>query len=110
MFPLIPAILLLLLQGSTGFERLPQSGRVPHQWQTLQRGNTVGDLRVEAALVRFLTIAAQQQAISSSETAGQAETALEPESTPVLCPAISPPPQDGFQNCRRSRDGPDSIA
>ena len=109
MFPLIPAILLLLLQGSPGFNRFPQANGLPYQWQTLKREASVRDVRAEAALVRFLAIAAGQQIIVAAAASPEPEAVPEKASVVIPAPASTGHPQEGSQDCRRSRDGPTSI-
>jgi hypothetical protein len=109
MFPLIPAILLLLLQGSSGFERFPQDTRLPQPWNALHRDARVRDVRAEAALVRFLALAASQQIIASGSNSAQPRSNPELISVALVAPALKASPEDGYQDCRRSRDGPSSI-
>ena len=107
MFPLIPAIILLLLQGSSGLER-PQAGRMPQGWN-LRREVSTRDARAQAALAQFLAIAACDQ-LDASQAQESAPKELRPAHPRVEREEPrAPAPKDGFQTCRRSRDGPDSI-
>ena len=127
MLPLLPALILLLLKGPAGLERLAWDGQLPHQLRAsaldalhrqIARSPEKTDGRVFAsllaargdkdmslALLRILSCAAP----------------IEPEPTlshvPVqdaIAPRIDVPsrlgtPQDGYFACRRSRDGPAAL-
>src|ERR1700683_3101063 len=109
MLPLIPAILLLLLQGPSNIERFPQDARLPDSWNTLH-GSSVRDACSDAALARLLAIAIVQIASPNQEAAAAPVT--EERCAPRLHTDFSPRVRlaDACQDCRRSRDGPDSNA
>jgi hypothetical protein len=108
MLPLIPAIILLLLHGPSSYDRIPQDSRTPESWSVLQRSASVRSSN-SAALFRLLAIAVVQ----SQPGIGPA-----PEPELLLPTGIGspieglkgPPVVEAYQDCRRSRDGPDSNA
>lgn len=113
MLPLIPAIILLLLQGPAGPGRLPRDLRLPESWLVLEQADVSMHPRAEAALAQLLEYVSGRQ---SAETGRPivARRDAEDEGTParrlsMARPAVDARLRDGSQECRRSRDGPDSI-
>ena len=113
MLPLIPAIILLLLQGSAGADRLPRDVRLPESWLALEQAHLAADPRAEATFAQLLEYVsgtavnaarpneARHVGDGPGEQTGQVRTPP---------PVVDARLRDGFQECRRSRDGPDSIA
>ena len=123
MLPLLPALILLLLQGPSNFERLAVDGRLPAALEAIHRqmANTGSEQlsdRDQEALASLLASgidshfshtflalfhkseARQQNPIVASKacTGWRRET------------ADSPPPPDGFTRSQRTRDGPTHIS
>ena len=114
MFPLIPAIIFLLLQGSAGADRLPRDLRVPNAWLTLERTDFAGNPKAEAALAQLLEYVVSGPVASAAcapvpTSAGSTyPDAVTPSKT--RAPSVDVRLEEGSQECRRSRDGPYSIA
>lgn len=120
MFPLLPALLLLILQGPAKVERMACDGRLPGALEALHRqisapssGIRAADESVLASLVGLsgdhaLSCALMHLfALAGPEPAPVESGRVIEEVAPILS---APPPsgrlQDGFDDCRRTRDGP----
>jgi len=126
MFPLLPALLLLLLNGPANFERMAEHGALPAALAAIQQ-------RIEAPGVQSARVTkADHQALASLLTLGgdpqltqalvrllAVNVACEPVASPQPksleqheeSPGEPPPiqvgkPQSGFLESQRSRDGP----
>jgi hypothetical protein len=124
MFPLIPALILLLLHGPSNFERLAQSGRLPSALAAFRyevsRDASHAEVRKEDASRRVLAtfIAASgdralseafaSMFVSSDCRLSFAKAAV--RKTSVVSEKIDGGSlgalRDGFFRCVRSRDGP----
>ncbi|HVT13414.1 MAG TPA: hypothetical protein VHE55_14200 [Fimbriimonadaceae bacterium] len=121
MLPLLPALILLLLQGPANVERMAGSGQLPGALQALHRqmASTPSET-CKAEEVVFASLLAVSSDKDMSRILLRLLTFIEPpdaERTPIPAsfeesspPAPIPPslgaPQDGYFDCRRSRDGP----
>ncbi len=122
MLPLLPALILLLLQGPSNFERLAVNGRLPAALEAMHRQMAqpgevqltrseeqalasliAGDSSVELsqALLHFLRFGAEkpQQTVIFED----------PSPQPIIARGDSPPQQDGFSRFQRTRDGPATL-
>jgi hypothetical protein len=125
MLPLLPALILLFLQGPAGIERMAWNGQLPGALDALHRQISSAPeksaLAEEIVLASLLTASGDRQV---SRALFQLLSFIEPteerlqpaiiayEASP---PVFIPPPalgdlRDGFCDCRRSRDGPFAIA
>ena len=119
MFPILPALILLLLQGPSNFERLSVDGRLPgaleaihhrmalpgaqrltdHEEQALASLIAAGaSIDLTRALMSLLWTADETPRLNAPETVAFAQ--------PADYPATSAPPKDGFARSQRTRDGP----
>lgn len=101
MLPLLPALLLLILQGPSSVERMALEGRLPAALEAIHRQMEAGD--PQGALIRLLSLG---------------EPATDTKATPHLTveedKQDTPPPAEpsstritkGFAKSQRSRDGP----
>jgi hypothetical protein len=121
MLPLLPAILLLLLQGPSNVERLAARGRLPSAFDAVCR--SVGDTPTlrEAEQVVFATLLAAGEdprlsdalfAILRTRRVQRAAPVVASAEVPRVRPAVGAVPtvRDGFARSQRTRDGPLSIA
>jgi hypothetical protein len=119
MLPLLPALILLLLQGPSNFERLAVDGRLPAALEAINRQMTQPGAeklseREEQALASFIaagTSAQLTRALMSflwqSKEPRPTTQHLEREpARAITSQGDSPPPQDGFRRSQRTRDGP----
>jgi hypothetical protein len=121
MWPLLPALILLLLQGPANVERMALDGRLPAALEALQarmpdqdvsaRGQAValasllavsGDPQLSHALFALLRIPPQVAATEQPK----AVKPLEEPTGPPLVPKSLGSSQAGFLKLQRSRDGP----
>ena len=124
MLPLLPALILLLLQGPAASQRMAWNGQLPGALDALHRqmANSDGKVKTsdESVLASLLAATsgedvsralAQLFALALPEPGVQFERTFESACT-NKGPRFEPPGplQDGFLSCRRSRDGPLSIA
>jgi hypothetical protein len=134
MFPLLPAILLLLLNGSSGLDRTAYDGCLPEAIKALHRQINEGDSEKQATLLKGLRselIIASLLAGSNDEQLSQAISELlmlvgmsdlappprtatfvdfpEPDEQLALGHEASPRLNEGFSHTARSRDGPASC-
>jgi hypothetical protein len=122
MFPLFPALIFLLLQGPSNFDRLAFEARLPAALEAIHRqmaqpGAAQLSEQQEQALATLIASgsAAQiSQALFSFLWSNQdeplvAEAADLVRRQPAIGPGESPPPSDGYAQCRRTRDGPLTI-
>jgi hypothetical protein len=121
MLPLLPALILLLLQGPSNFERLAIGARLPEALEAIHRqmsepGSSVltsSDEQALADLIATKSGAELTQALISF-LCGRPEIVRERQDLAAFVhagsfPEQSPPPtSDGFARCQRSRDGPRS--
>jgi hypothetical protein len=106
MLPLLPAILLLLMQGPAGLERLARDGRLPaslESWrQAPGQASTrirTSDPRIAQVLVSLLQEAQPSQTVQKPEPILERKVAIPP--APVLGQA-----RKGYDQVEKSRDGP----
>ncbi len=121
MLPLLPAILLLLLQGSAGGDQAAWDARLPGALNALHRqlqGGPDGIRAADEVVFASLLAAGGDDDISKAlikllthldEPSEQvSRPCVDREETPSVIPI--PPslgdPQSGYYDCRRSRDGP----
>ena len=120
MFPLFPALILLLLQGASNIERFPVDGRLPaaleafHR-QSVQRGSAQLSEQQEQVLASLIASGSElSQALltflwTDNEKPLKRETPPEVSPRPRISHANSPPPQAGFAESQRARDGPQTT-
>lgn len=123
MLPLIPALILLLLQGPSNFERLAQDGRLHQALDAVQRqsnlpnGIPLKEEEAEAVLASMLSAASDPQLsqailhLLTMTTAKPSRPSLvlpveEPVQAWVPTPDSGPPLPEGRQRGSRTRDGP----
>ncbi|CAN5522137.1 hypothetical protein BH11ARM1_BH11ARM1_00470 [soil metagenome] len=115
MLPILPAILLLLFQSPANIQRMAQEGHWPAVFEAVQRldqhdasieSETIAHLlaasnapQLTQALVAILRWLDQPEAIAS-------EPVLANRTAQTFQTSQSPPAEDGFVACRRTRDGP----
>ena len=127
MLPLLPALILLLLNGPAHVERMAEGGALPAALAAIQQRaerpgsfkqaradelmlasllSLSGDPQVSHALARILSIQYTNEPAASAQPEGllRAEPAGEPPPTD----SPSGKTRDGFLNSQRSRDGPAS--
>jgi hypothetical protein len=129
MLPLLPALILLILQGPTNVERMAMDGRLPAALQAIHHQmESSGEQRAAlskadgVALVSLLAMSGDPQftralgrllAISGADAFDElppARARIEIEGAdrgdPPPCPRLVGNLQDGFILSQRSRDGP----
>ena len=124
MFPLLPALLLLILQGPSSIEKMALEGRLPAALEAISRQmesdhRAVGSSKVdEAVLASFLAFSGNPSAshalytlLCAGEPSSEPKKALVADvegeiSLPVLDVGDSDPLPAGYAGSRRSRDGP----
>ncbi|MFQ3587007.1 MAG: hypothetical protein SNJ74_12220 [Fimbriimonadaceae bacterium] len=127
MLPIVPALLILLLQGPAGLERLAVGGHLPEALARLNlaapSGERTADHQVDAGSNRALAALSALQRTNRDFAAAlqhllhAAAEALEPEISEsdraeATAPAVVPraesfgKPSDGFLLVGRTRDGP----
>ena len=108
MLPILPALLLLFLQGPANIERLAHEGRLPAALEAVQRIEGHSDASLAALLAASSTTELSSALLALfrlSETTPQA--AREPIEDRLEYPDIpARKPFWGFASCQRSRDGP----
>src|ERR1044072_6238323 len=122
MLPLLPALILLLLQGSAGSQRL-SCGHLPGAIEALHRQMSVSPESRRVADEVFATLLVRSGSkdfsrallqaldlISEPETETAPTLVVEDESHPITPPHCLGSPQEACYDCRRSRDGPVLIA
>lgn len=121
MLPILPVLILLLLQGPSSVERLTREGRLPAALDAIHRELALPEAAFsdeDDAMLASL-FAAHDPHFSSALFALLRGRVPEPESPrpleiPEPKPEISigeaPAPCEGFAECRRSRDGPFAMA
>lgn len=116
MLPILPLILILLLQGPANVERLAREGRLPAALEQIHREIARPSLPVSAreeALYASLRAAGGDPELSSvlfallrkPEPASPEPTEI-PSREPRVALHPAPPLREGHEECRRSRDGP----
>ena len=121
MLPILPALILLLLQGPGNVERMALDGRLPAALQALQRhvdSPQAKQLACEevVALASLLAVTGDPgfskaiYAILNSDGEPKAEPRIwlqpEDESPPPCVPRAIGRERDAFYSAQRSRDGP----
>lgn len=126
MLPLLPALILLLLNGPANIERLAEGGALPAALAAIQQRidtpQTRGSLQARAdhlAMASLLSLSGDPQisralarllafnVVSDEPKPVPAGVTAEPEDTePPPIERSLGKPQDGFLRCQRSRDGP----
>jgi len=118
MLPLLPALLLLLLQGPSNFERLSVDGRLPAALEAFHRElaqpnkpqlseqdeNALASLLaagIDVQLSQAFLALFQRSEIQPSRPAAFQEEPASIDSKDTLGNL-----QEGFSQCRRTRDGP----
>lgn len=109
MFPILPVLILLLLQGPSNVERLAREGRLPaaleavHQELRLPAPDRTQ--REETVLVSLMAL------LGPGEPEPPAPKSLREIPTRIDIPVVvAPIPPAGFVACRRTRDGPFVLA
>lgn len=121
MLPLLPAILLLLLQGSAGSQSAAWGEQLPGAITALHRQLSIGGDKLRAAdeaVFASLLAASTDEEISKAllqiltfiedrevETKARHTRPID-ESPPIDIPRCIGDSQAGFFDCRRTRDGP----
>jgi hypothetical protein len=119
LFPLIPALILLLLQGSTGNDRVSLHRDAPHGFVVSESRRT--EIRVERSAQRAMALVRLLAATHDPGLTRLIQELLNPEPVQSDAPstrehvtvAPSPPDEDesdGFASACRSRDGPFLVA
>lgn len=105
MFPILPVLILLLLQGPSNVERLARDGRLPavldavHQELRLPAPERT--IEEETALVSLMAL------LGPGETESPAPKPIREIPTRIEIPVVvAPVPTAGYETCRRTRDGP----
>ncbi len=116
MLPILPVILLLLLQGPANVERMALQGRLPAVIEAIQRMDTPKD--EQEALVSLLAASQDRELAHAllsilkwTETAPVRPQVLLPEE-PAFVPIEHQQPMlltGGFAKGNRSRDGPSMV-
>lgn len=126
MLPILPALLLLILQGPSSIEKMALEGRLPaaleaigrqmesknHRVGALDSSNEAvlatlwafsGDPGLSKALYKLLTLDQEQD----SDTQSPSVLSVETDESPTAFPNGRHGPLPGqFSECQRSRDGP----
>jgi len=122
MLPLLPALILLLLQGPAGIQRMASNGQLPGALDALHRqiarspeSTRSADEVVLASLLavsgdKTMSRALMQLLVCIQPDEPKKATTVREESPPVAIPPSLGTPQDGYLDGRLSRDGPLSIA
>lgn len=125
MLPILPALLLLILQGPSSVEKMARDGRLPAALEAVSRQMEIqehrsgslekADAAVLASLLAFGSDPDLSKALFKllsldqaplSESGSPRPAAIAENQSPVLPSGDSPPLQDAYRDCRRSRDGP----
>ena len=116
MFPLFPALILLLLQGPSNFERCAIDGRLPAALEAIHRqsaqlgtsGLSEHQEQVLATLIASGTEISQAllTILWRNEERTNPDVPCETGPRTHFLPADSPPSSDGFGESQRARDGP----
>ena len=116
MLPLLPALLLLLLQGPSNIERLAQAGRLPEALDSLHRQIFVSPAAADLAMTSLLQMSGDESLAQALATLlGSSEAPPQTPATPARVEEIgAPAPVDrsaiatdeGYSENRRTRDGP----
>ncbi len=115
MLPLLPALLLLLLQGPSNIERLAQDGRLPEALDSLHRQMFVSPGAADLAMSSLLQMSgdeslAQALATLLSTPDAPAMTAPQNQGDEIALPVLPSRERvavaEGLSENRRSRDGP----
>jgi hypothetical protein len=124
MLPLLPALILLFLQGPAGIERMAWNGQLPHAIDALHRQMATAPEKAgvaEEMVLASLLAASGDREMSRALCQLLAFIEPTPERTqaPIIANEASPPipippalgdPRNGYYDCQRSRDGPFAIA
>ena len=124
MLPLLPALILLFLQGPAGIERMAWNGQLPGALDALHRQiasapdkSGVAEEMVLASLIAASGDKSMSRAlhhllslIEPTEERSQAQIVAREDSPPIPIPPALGDLRDGCYDCQRSRDGPLSIA
>jgi hypothetical protein len=116
MLPLLPALILLLLQGPSNVERLAHDGRLPAALQAIHQqmdrpeafpGDVLAsliavsnDLELSKALYALLSLKAKDD---------PQPTALPVVERTVVLPSAVPALSEGYFRSQRTRDGPSAL-
>jgi hypothetical protein len=115
MLPILPAILLLLFQGPANIERLALEGRLPAAIQAVQHMDQQRSQAEREAIASLLAASQDPDLARALFTIFNWMDEQVPAPQPRIILARTAPPLDpgpkltleeGFQDCRRSRDGP----
>jgi hypothetical protein len=124
MLPLLPALILLLLQGPAGIERMAWNGQLPGALDALHRQMARSERNCAADEVAFASLLAVSGDKNMSRALLHLLALIEPappeqprqivvaeeSSPPVPIPPSLGALPDGYFACRRSRDGPRWVA
>ncbi len=120
MLPFLPALILLILQGPAGIERMAAAGQLPSALNALHpRVASMPEARSadDAAIASILAMTSgrdMSRALLQLLTWVQPEepeqpmtaTVTDERKSPIPVPPSLGAPSDGYFACRRSRDGP----
>lgn len=122
MLPLLPALILLLLQGPSNVERLALEGRLPAALQAVHATLDRPALPAEEqrkVLAQLLSVSSDAELtrvfasllalVTDDPETKDAETPGEERSAPTLPTETRARVPDGFLACQRSRDGPSTL-
>jgi len=123
MFPLLPALLLLLLQGPTNLDRGVQQGAWPSPVRSVQQNPARHEMAEQEALVSLLALLGNpelgDQAQLEEALCALLSTPITVQTAPVfgaeqvgktsIRAAGTSTPRDGFVRAQRTRDGPADI-
>jgi hypothetical protein len=117
MLPILPALILLLLHGPSNFERLATEGRLPAGLEAFHREIEPAVANRDRAMLALLATRDPQLSSALYALLRSEEPALQPvKRIKARAPRVeiyageAPAPRDGFEECRRTRDGPLRIA
>lgn len=112
MLPILPALLLLFLQGPANIERLALEGRLPMVLEAAHRLDAQ-DEKAFAALFAASNTTELSSAILALMQWTESESVPSPAKPIAVFAAIDTRPplaiKEGFRCCQRSRDGPFSM-
>ena len=112
MLPILPAILLLFLQGPAHLERLAHEGRLPAGFDAVRFQDGCDDRAIVALLASSNTTELSSAILALLEFSQETPTACERTEISTFVAIAEPPvplPHVGFAKGQRSRDGPSSV-
>ena len=120
MLPILPALILLLLQGPSNMERLARAGRLPAALDAIHRSvdgpEFSRSMQKQAVLASLLAnhdahlSSALFALLAPGEESSDAKKASPSEPKSIVLPGVAPAPCEGFARSARTRDGPFATA